>query len=169
MLTAAFSRILNSLNETSKPDCSCRVIKMRISCKTWPTPISATFLVRQSMTKQTKWPVRPAKTMISLGIRPVWSVFTVRFKCTFFRWTAKTLIRLGGWPCWSGSLLDSLVILLILSCSGSNGRQAESYIALWKKSCQAWGSTECTESKAFLNFQFGPLIQSHERCPSLEV
>ena len=25
------------------------------------------------MTKQTKWPVRPAKTSISLGIRPVWS------------------------------------------------------------------------------------------------
>ena len=25
------------------------------------------------MTKPTKWPVRPAKTQISLGIRPVWS------------------------------------------------------------------------------------------------
>ena len=30
------------------------------------------------MTKPTKWPVLPAKTQISLGIRPVWSVFTVR-------------------------------------------------------------------------------------------
>ena len=26
-----------------------------------------------SMTKPTKWPMRPAKTRISLGIRPVWS------------------------------------------------------------------------------------------------
>ena len=30
------------------------------------------------MTKPTKWPVRPVKTLISLCIRPVWSVFTVR-------------------------------------------------------------------------------------------
>ena len=28
---------------------------------------------------QQKWPVHPAKTQISLGICPVWSVFTVRF------------------------------------------------------------------------------------------
>ena len=32
------------------------------------------------MTKPTKWIVRPAKTQISLGIRPVWSVFAVRMK-----------------------------------------------------------------------------------------
>ena len=32
------------------------------------------------MTKPTKWPVRPAKTQISLGICPVWSVFAVRMK-----------------------------------------------------------------------------------------
>ena len=29
----------------------------------------------RSMTKPTNWPVRPAKTPISLDIRPVWSVF----------------------------------------------------------------------------------------------
>ena len=29
------------------------------------------------MTKPTKWPLRPAKTQISLDIRPVWSVFTL--------------------------------------------------------------------------------------------
>ena len=29
--------------------------------------------VSHRMTKPTKWPVRPAKTQISLGIRPVWS------------------------------------------------------------------------------------------------
>ena len=31
--------------------------------------------VSRLMTKLTKWHVRPAKTQISLGIRPVWSVF----------------------------------------------------------------------------------------------
>ena len=30
------------------------------------------------MTKPTKWSVDPAKTQISLGICPVWSVFAVR-------------------------------------------------------------------------------------------
>ena len=32
------------------------------------------------MTKLTKWHVRPAKTQISLGIRPVWWVFAVRMQ-----------------------------------------------------------------------------------------
>ena len=32
------------------------------------------------ITKPMKWHVRPAKTQISLGIRPVWSVFAVRIK-----------------------------------------------------------------------------------------
>ena len=31
----------------------------------------------QRMTKPTKWHMRPAKTQINLGIRPVWSVFAV--------------------------------------------------------------------------------------------
>ena len=31
-----------------------------------------------SITKPTKWHLRPAKTQISLGIHPVWSVFAVR-------------------------------------------------------------------------------------------
>ena len=34
----------------------------------------------RSITKPTKWPVRPAKTQINLGIRPVWSVFAVHMK-----------------------------------------------------------------------------------------
>ena len=33
--------------------------------------------LNRSMTKQTKLPVCPAKTQISLGIDPVWSVFAV--------------------------------------------------------------------------------------------
>ena len=35
------------------------------------------FNMSRNMTKPTKWHVHPAKTQISLGIRPVWSVFSV--------------------------------------------------------------------------------------------
>ena len=38
----------------------------------------------------------------------------------FFMRTAKTLIRLGGCPGWSESSLGAHVILLVLSCGGSN-------------------------------------------------
>ena len=47
------------------------------------------------ITKPTKWLVRPAKTRISLGIRPVWSVFTVRMKKLPIEHRAKTQISLG--------------------------------------------------------------------------
>ena len=35
--------------------------------------IKNSYNISRSMTKLTKWHVRPAKTQISLGIRPVWS------------------------------------------------------------------------------------------------
>ena len=37
-----------------------------------------TFDMSRNMTKPTKWPVRPAKTQISLGIRPICSVQSIR-------------------------------------------------------------------------------------------
>ena len=74
------------------------------------------------MTKQTKWFVCPAKTQISLGIR----VFTVRMKKAWFLTyplsAQQRLIRLGGCPGWSESLLSAKVILLVLSCGGSFGK-----------------------------------------------
>ena len=78
----------------------------------------------QGMTKPTKWSVRPAKTQISLGIRPVWSELELSAwrklgpKLPTER-KAKTLIRLGGCPGWSESSLGTKVILLVLSCGGS--------------------------------------------------
>ena len=60
------------------------------------------------MTKPTKWPVRPAKTQISLGIRPVWSEPLL---CTL--WVAKDPNFLqadskdSGCPGWSASLLGT--------------------------------------------------------------
>ena len=55
--------------------------------------------------------VRPAKTQISLGIRPVWSEPSpcaqwVAWKPSFLR-TTETLIRLGGCPGWSESSLGA--------------------------------------------------------------
>ena len=61
--------------------------------------------------KTNKMNVCPAKTQISLGIRPVWSVCAVRSgelrAQAFFIRTAKTLIRLGGCPGWSESSLGA--------------------------------------------------------------
>ena len=61
------------------------------------------------MTKPTKWPLRPAKTQISLGIHQVWSESSL---CA--RWVAKLsscrqrrLIRLDGYPGWSESSLGA--------------------------------------------------------------
>ena len=77
----------------------------------------------RSTTKPSKWPVRPAKTQISLGIRPVWSESSLCAQWVAkdpdsFMHTVKTLIRLGGFPGWSESSLGAQVILLILSCGG---------------------------------------------------
>ena len=71
----------------------------------------------RSTTKPAKWPVRPAKTPISLGIRRVWSE-RLGPQLPIER-TAKTLIRLGGFPGWSESSLGAKAILLVLSCCGS--------------------------------------------------
>ena len=77
----------------------------------------------------TKWSVCPAKTQISLGIRPVWSESAVHMKK---HWVLSCplsslcrLIRLGGCPGWPESLLGAHVILLVLLCGGSNSLEIE--------------------------------------------
>ena len=84
--------------------------------------------------KTKKWPVRPAKTQISLDISPVTlpcagvrndnihhlqasliRVFAVRMKK---HWALSYL--LSGYPGWSESPFGAHVIMLILSCDGSN-------------------------------------------------
>ena len=81
--------------------------------------VAVRVYVSHHTTKPTKWHVLPAKTQISLGINPVWSVFTVHSIGSFFMWTAKPPIRLGGCPGCSVSSLAAQVILLVLSCGGS--------------------------------------------------
>ena len=49
------------------------------------------------MSKPTKCHVRPVKTQLSLGIRPVWSVFTVRMKKA---WVLNYLFS-AQWRIWS--------------------------------------------------------------------
>ena len=72
------------------------------------------------MTKPTKRSVRPAKTQISLGIRPVWSESSL---CA--QWEAEDPSflhedRLGGCPGWSESSLGAHAILMVLSWAGSH-------------------------------------------------
>ena len=62
--------------------------------------------------KTNKMTVCPAKTQISLGIRPVCAP-----KLSSCR--QRTLIRLGGCPGWSESSLGAQSLLLVFSCSGS--------------------------------------------------
>ena len=72
-------------------------------------------------TKPVKWHVRPAKTQIKLGIRPVWSESSLS---TWGKLRSLAIIRahseasdqtLGGCPGWSESSLGPKVILLVLS------------------------------------------------------
>ena len=98
----------------------CEIIHHVISCS---HSCSQTYN-NHSMTKPTKWSVRPAKTQISLGIRPVWSESSlcaqwVAKDPSIFMWTVKTMIRLGGCPGWSESSLGAHAILFVLSWGSS--------------------------------------------------
>ena len=66
--------------------------------------------------------MRPAKTQISLGFRPVWSrVLAVRLKKPrVLSYLLSTQRRLREYPAWSESSLGTQVILLVLWCAGSN-------------------------------------------------
>ena len=75
-------------------------------------PADVLLLYEPRYYKINKMGIPPAKTQISLGIRPVWS------ECSLSAWRklgslathwaqAKTLIRLGGCPGWSESSLGA--------------------------------------------------------------
>ena len=75
------------------------------------------------MTKPTKWSVRPAKTQINLGIRPVWSESSLSaWRSTgslATHWAHSEDSDQTGCPGWSESLLGAHIILLVLSWGGS--------------------------------------------------
>ena len=64
------------------------------------------------------------RRLISLGIHPVWSVFTVSMKkawvLSYPSSAQQSLIKLGGCPGWSESSLGAHASLLVLSWGGSN-------------------------------------------------
>ena len=71
--------------------------------------------VSHLLTKPTKWHFCPAKTQISLDIRPVWSESS---QCA--QWVAEDPMFLHAKSeDWSVSSLGAVAILLVLSCGGS--------------------------------------------------
>ena len=77
------------------------------------------------MTKPTKWHVRPAKTQISLDIRPVWSESLLSAwrklgpLATHWAHSEDSDQTVGECPGWSESSLGAHDILLVLSLGGS--------------------------------------------------
>ena len=69
--------------------------------------------ISRDMTKPTKWHMRPAKSQISLGTRPVWSESSL---CA--QWVAKGPSFHHAVS--EESSLGAQAILLVLSCRGSN-------------------------------------------------
>ena len=98
--------------------------------------------------KTNKMTVRPAKTPISLGIRPVRSEsslcaqWVAKDPCFFMR-TAKALIRLGGCLGWSESSLGAHAILLILSWCGSSLSGAQGQVTPKSIDRCVWNSNSC--------------------------
>ena len=85
--------------------------------------ILITFILiylRRLTTKPIKWHVRPAKTQINLGIRPVWSESSLS---TWGRLKSLAIIRAHSEASdqtgWSESSLGANVILLVLTWGGS--------------------------------------------------
>ena len=80
-------------------------------------------------TKPTKWPMRPAKTQISLGIRPVLSVFAVRLRIakdpSFLHADSEDSDQTGRMPRLIWVFAARTLILLVLSCRGSFNERVE--------------------------------------------
>ena len=96
-------------------------LRCDFSCLSWKS--SKKIIWSRSMTKPTKWPVRPDKTQINLGIHSVWSVFTVRMKKPWVlsyplnaQWRLIRLCRCAGW---FESSMGAHAIILVLSWIGS--------------------------------------------------
>ena len=100
-----------------QPVCACT--KWENSVKQWKSKLQ----LSHSMTKLTEWPVHPAKTQISLGIRSVWS------EPLLSAWRnlgslATHWAHSEDWSDWrmprrTETSLGAQVIWLVLSCTGS--------------------------------------------------
>ena len=102
------------------------------------------------MTKPTKWPMHQAKTQISLGICPVWSVFAVLMKKP---WALNNLlsaqwrlIRLGG-RVFAGCTGHSVgFVVMRLSCQRNEPEHNKTYKITW---CSVWSTSFLSTWKSF--------------------
>ena len=127
-----------------------------IIVRCWEQIIYWSFTI-WAMTKPTKWHVRPAKTQISLGIRPVWSESSLcawrKVGSLVTHWAhsedsdqtgyPKTLIRLGGCPeadlslRWAHSHFISFVMRRLI-CLITTAKYAT-----WRNCYQLWYHEGC--------------------------
>ena len=81
------------------------------------------YNVSHLMTKPTKWHVCPAKTQISLGIRPVWSASSLAWRklgSLATNWAhSEDSDQTGGMPRLIWVFAGRTATLLVLSCRGS--------------------------------------------------
>ena len=69
-LTIDFNLFSNEKVKTVLNFCSIFPV---VFCRASPAHVTGRSEMSRSITKPTQWPLRPVKTRISLGIRPVWS------------------------------------------------------------------------------------------------
>ena len=101
--------------------------------------------------KTDKMSVRPAKTQISLGIRQVWSVFTVRMKKVWFFSYQLSAQRM---PSLIWVFAGLTFILLVLSCRGS-------YLTVLLLICCWWVKVVLITAAAQLNWSEYDILISY--------
>ena len=97
--------------------------------------IYSTEDVSQRMTNPTKWHVRPAKTQISLGIRPVWSESSQsawrKLGSLTIHWAQSEDSDQTGWmPRLIWVFPGRNAILWVLSCAGSYGHEKHAEVQI---------------------------------------
>ena len=114
------------------------------------------FYMNRHTTKPTKWLLRPAKTQISLDIRPVWSVFAVRMKKHWVLsyplwWRMSWLIWVFAWR--TGHFVCFVVLRLICRTRvGPTGRPVSTTgpilhidLVIWRRTI-AWAKISAATS-----------------------
>ena len=113
LVRIASTNLLNSVNfSTRVKDSYCLVLKRDYDDSFLEVPIFSDL--SRSLTKPTKWYVRPAKTRVSLGIHPVWSESSLS-TWRNIRFFATHWVHIDD----SDQTGRMQVILLVLSCSSS--------------------------------------------------
>ena len=106
----------------------------------------------RNTTKPKKLLMRPAKTQISLGIRPDWSEsllsawrnLGVRSYSLSAQWRLWSYWADAGCPVWSESWLGAHITSLVLSCCGLFiVKYPKSWNGRWRLTSELWDSNHC--------------------------